>query len=86
MLLQDHAAILRFEENDVILTSTVLEELDSKKNVDGEVGRNARECIRQIENLRVGGNLIKGIKLPNGGRLKDVAGSSGAAEARTAKT
>jgi PhoH-like ATPase len=69
VLLQDPTAILGFEENDVILTSTVLEELDSKKTAEGEVGYNARECVRLIESLRTGGSLVKGIKLPTGGRL-----------------
>ncbi|MGI6736088.1 MAG: PhoH family protein [Anaerovoracaceae bacterium] len=69
VLLQDPNAILGFEENNVILTSTVLEELDSKKTAEGELGRNARECIRLIESLRTDGSLVKGVRLPTGGRL-----------------
>ncbi|MGI6212725.1 MAG: PhoH family protein [Anaerovoracaceae bacterium] len=69
VLLQDPNAILGFEENDVIIPSTVLGELDNKKRADGDLGYNARECIRLIEGLRTDGNLVKGIDLPNGGRL-----------------
>lgn len=69
VLLEDPDAIFGFEDNNVILTSTVLEELDSKKTEQGETGYHARECIRRIESLRQQGSLLDGIPLPDGGTL-----------------
>ncbi len=48
----------------------VLEELDALKSADGEQGANARQAIRRLEALRAQGNLLSGVPLPNGGRLR----------------
>ena len=69
ILLQDPTALLGFSDNDVILTSTVLQELDEYKNARGELGHHARGAIRLIEEARAGGDLTKGVKLQSGGVL-----------------
>ena len=69
ILLQDPTALLGFSDNDVILPSTVIQELDENKNARGEVGHHAREAIRLIEEARTGGDLTKGVKLQSGGVL-----------------
>ena len=69
ILLHFPNAINGFEKNDVYLLGTTLEELDAKKTEFGEVGYHARETIRILEELRMKGDLIKGVKLTNGGRL-----------------
>ncbi len=69
ILLQDPNALFGFADNDVILTSTTLQELDNKKTVAGELGHHAREAIRLIEEARSGGDLVKGVALKNGGTL-----------------
>ncbi len=69
ILLHFPNAINGFEKNDVYLLGTTLEELDAKKTEFGEVGCHARETIRILEELRMKGDLIKGVKLTNGGRL-----------------
>lgn len=69
ILLQDPNALYGFADNDVILTSTTLQELDNKKTVAGELGHHAREAIRLIEEARAGGDLVQGVRLMNGGTL-----------------
>lgn len=69
ILLQDPTALFGFSDNDVILPSTVIQELDENKNMRGEVGHHAREAIRMIEEARIGGDLTKGVELSSGGVL-----------------
>ena len=59
-----------FEDNDVIITDATIQELDKFKKEKGERGYNARDAIRNIENLRKRGSLEKGVKLDNGGTFK----------------
>ncbi len=70
VLLHDPNALLRFEDNDVILPITVIEELDRFKKRPEETGRNARQTSRMLDSLRQSGSLIEGIQLENGGRLR----------------
>ncbi len=70
VLIHTPYALQSFEDNRIILPIAVLEELDGIKKADGEKGRNAREAIRFLEQLRTEGNLIEGVKLPWGGELK----------------
>ena len=67
ILLQSPGAIYGFEDNTVVITGTTLQELDSKKNLDGEIGYNARQTARILEDIRNRGNLIKGVKLKETG-------------------
>jgi PhoH-like ATPase len=57
-------------ENQVILPLVVIEELDGLKKADGEKGINARDVIRSLENLRLKGDLLKGVELEGGGSLR----------------
>lgn len=50
ILLDSPRAIFGFDDNTVIITGTTLQELDSKKTAPGELGFNARETCRIIEN------------------------------------
>lgn len=71
VLLHDPEAMLRFEDNDVVLPITVIEELDRFKKQPEMVGRNARYTSRLLDELRKKGNLTDGIPLtPEGGTLK----------------
>jgi PhoH-like ATPase len=71
VLLHDPEAILRFEDNDVVLPMTVIEELDRFKKQPEMVGRNARHASRLLDDLRQIGSLVDGISLTaEGGRLK----------------
>ncbi|MEM6837538.1 MAG: PhoH family protein [Cyanobacteria bacterium P01_C01_bin.120] len=71
VLLHDPEAVLRFEDNDVVLPITVIEELDRFKRQPEMVGRNARRTSRLLDELRQTGNLTDGIPLTaEGGTLK----------------
>ena len=68
--LHDPQAIFAFEDNEVIIPAVVLEEIDSKKRLADELGRNARHVSRLLDQMREQGRLHEGIQLPNGGLLK----------------
>lgn len=70
VLLHDPNAIVRFQDNEVIIPYVVLEEIESKKRLLDNVGRAAREAIRSLDRLREDGNLSQGILLPNGGKIR----------------
>jgi len=73
VLLSDPNSIFSFEEHNVIIPMVVLEELDRHKSRPDEVGKNARQITRTLDNLRVRGSLIQGIQLKEGGTLSVVA-------------
>ena len=56
VLMHDPTALFRFEEHDVFLPMTVLEELDAAKKGTSETSRNARQVSRFINELIEHGN------------------------------
>ena len=70
ILIHAPEAILNFEDNEVVIPMVVLEELDGLKNSEKEKGRNAREAIRCLENLRSQGNLVDGVANSRGGLIR----------------
>ena len=70
VLLHDPNAIFLFQDNEVIIPYVVLEEIESKKRLLENVGRAAREAIRNLDRLRVDGKLSQGVLLPNGGKIR----------------
>ena len=71
VLLHDPNAMLRFEDNDVVVPITVIEELDRFKKQPEMVGRNARQSSRLLDDMRQIGRLTDGVPLTNeGGTLK----------------
>ena len=70
VLLHDHQCIYHFEEHDIILPITVLEELDKFKRGNDLINFQAREFVRELDDL-TGENLFtEGISLGLGlGRL-----------------
>ncbi|GIP36372.1 PhoH family protein [Paenibacillus sp. J2TS4] len=70
VLLQDPNAVFAFQDNEVIIPATVLEEMDSKKRLADEIGRNARYVSRLLDGFRSQGRLHDGVSLDNGGSLK----------------
>ncbi len=74
VLLHDPAAIFHFQEHEVVIPIVVIEEIDTFKKDQTEIGRNARNVSRQLDKLRALGNLSAGVPLEGGGSLKvDVA-------------
>ncbi|MEN8185674.1 MAG: PhoH family protein [Bacteroidota bacterium] len=73
VLLFDHNSLTNFEENDVALPITVLEELDNFKIGNDTKNYEAREVIRFLDKLSGKNGLNKWIKLGKGkGNLKVV--------------
>lgn len=63
ILLTDPNSIFKFDDNDVVIPITVIEEIDTFKKELSETGRNAREVSRILDKLRAHGALSSGIKL-----------------------
>ena len=70
VLLHDHKCIYHFEENDIVLPITVLEELDKFKRGNDLINFQAREFVRELDNLTGESLFTEGISLGLGlGRL-----------------
>jgi len=65
VLMHDPSSLFRFEEHDLYLPMTTLEELDNNKKGMSEVARNARMVSRSLDQLIAGtsGQLDEGIPL-----------------------
>jgi PhoH-like ATPase len=70
VLLHNPESITSFDDNCVVLPMTVIEELDSFKRHNDELGRSARQVIRKLDSLRANGSLKDGVLMENGGTLK----------------
>lgn len=80
VLLYSAQALESFEDNRVVIPMAVIEELDKFKKHQDELGRNARQVIRRLDDLRKKGSLFNGVSLDNGngkpaGVLQVIAGS-----------
>jgi len=75
VLLHNAEAINAFGDNTVVLPMQVIEELDKFKSRNDELGRNARQVIRSLDDLRSKGHLGQGVPMDNkGGVLKIITG------------
>ncbi|MCC7255868.1 MAG: PhoH family protein [Dokdonella sp.] len=66
VLMHDPTALFRFEEHDVFIPMTVLEELDAAKKGTSETSRNARQVSRFLNELMVSANgrpIDEGVEL-----------------------
>ncbi len=72
VLLNDPMSMFQFEDNDVIIPITCIEEIDKFKRDQNGRGRNARAVSRYLDRLRktTGTSLSDGVTLDNGGFLK----------------
>ncbi|HIJ78276.1 MAG: PhoH family protein [Desulfobulbaceae bacterium] len=70
VLLHNADSINSFSDNVVVLPMSVIEELDKFKSHNDELGRNARQVIRELDSLRTKGNLAKGVDMEGGGVLR----------------
>jgi len=70
ILLHNPQAIFSFEDNEVVITLAVIEEIDHQKRRQDEIGKNAREVSRLLDDLRGKGNLARSVILPAGGTLR----------------
>ena len=70
VLLHDPNAILKFEENNIVIPIKVIEEIDHFKRDMSELGRSARHVSRMLDDMRSRGKLSDGVKMDHGGVLK----------------
>ena len=70
VLLYDPNALNVFQEHDLVIPMTVIEEIDRFKKDINEIGRNARTVSRMLDGLRAQGSLQTGVPLRGGGRLR----------------
>lgn len=73
ILLHEPFAFLSFKEHDVVVPMTVLEELDSIKDRNKDVSRDARVAIRALEDTIANASpeeVLAGVKLPENDELR----------------
>jgi PhoH-like ATPase len=70
VLLHDPTSLVSLEDNHVVIPMPVIEELDKFKSRHDELGRNSREVIRRIDELRERGSLREGVSLDNAAKGK----------------
>ncbi|CAN5865835.1 PhoH family protein [soil metagenome] len=70
VLLHDARAIFAFADNNVIIPIYVLEEVDTFKKDQSELGRNARQIARELDAFRSEGGLSHPQKMQNGGTVR----------------
>jgi PhoH-like ATPase len=69
VLLYDAQAMFRFNQNNVIIPITVLEDVDHFKKDVSEIGRSARQTSRYLDEMRKQSSVASGVKMDNGGTL-----------------
>jgi PhoH-like ATPase len=69
VLLHDPGAIMGFKDNNVVIPIYVIEEVDTFKKDLSELGRNARQVSRLLDQLRGHGQLIDGVPINGLGAL-----------------
>ena len=70
VLLHDPESLFSFEDNAIVLPLSVIEELDRIKKRGDDIGRNARDASRKLDDLRLLGRLSEGVELPRGGSIR----------------
>ena len=80
--LTDSESIFKFDNHDIFLPLKVLEEIDKHKKRQDSVGINARKIIRSLDELRMKGNLQKGVRLGKGKGILKVISYETAQEAK----
>ena len=70
VLLYDPRCLFVFDEHDIVIPITVIEEVDTFKKDLSETGRNARQVSRTLDSLRKSGSLSEGVPMPGGGSIR----------------
>jgi PhoH-like ATPase len=70
VLVYDPLCFKTFTDGNVIIPITVLDELDKLKKQPGEAGKNARVCIKLLDELCSSGDIGAGIDIENNINLK----------------
>ncbi|ANU44660.1 hypothetical protein ADH76_03150 [Enterocloster clostridioformis] len=70
VFLSDPSCINMFDDNIIVIPDVVIEELDDHKDMPGNKGYNVREALRNLDKLRVNGDIVKGVKTELGGLIR----------------
>ncbi|HEY5921775.1 MAG TPA: PhoH family protein [Kofleriaceae bacterium] len=70
VLLHDARAFFAFADNHVVIPIYVIEEVDTFKKDQSELGRNARQIARLLDDVRHSGSLATAQPLPTGGTVR----------------
>ena len=70
VLLHNPQALFSFADNEVVIPLAVIEEIDHQKRRQDDVGKNAREVSRALDDLRSNGSLADGVTIPGGGAIR----------------
>jgi PhoH-like ATPase len=76
VLLHDSRSVFAFADNNVIIPIYVLEEIDTFKKDQAELGRNARQIARILDQYRHEGGLSKPQDMDNGGTVRVALGKN----------
>lgn len=69
-LVTDPTSFKNFPDSDIVIPIAVLHELDNLKKQSNEAGKNARVCIKLLDDLSSQSDLSKGVLLENNTLLK----------------
>jgi PhoH-like ATPase len=72
VLLHDPRALFHFGDNNVTIPIYVIEEIDQFKRDLSELGRNARQVARFLDEIRGKGKIAEGVVMPSGGKVRVV--------------
>lgn len=70
VLLHDPRSMFSFSDNNIIIPIYAVEEIDTFKKELSELGQNARQVSRYLDELRSSGSLAEGVTLESGGTLR----------------
>lgn len=70
VLLHDPRSIFSFADNNIVIPIYAVEEIDTFKKELSELGQNARQVSRYLDELRTLGSLAEGVSLDSGGTLR----------------
>lgn len=74
VFMSDPSCINMFDDNIIVIPDVVIEELDDHKDMPGDKGYNVREALRNLDKLRVNGDIVKGVKTEQGGLIRIESG------------
>jgi PhoH-like ATPase len=70
VLLNTPDALYEFPEQEIVLPVSILDALDTLRQDLGEKGRAANLVSKMLDECSQLGNLVEGVSLPNGGKLR----------------